>query len=810
MSVVLSLTPLTVAQTIAETAAQGAPLISTASALPRLVRFSGTVKDMQGNPLTGVVGVTFAFYSEAAEGAALWLETQNVTADSNGHYTVLLGSTKLEGLPADLFTLEQARWVGVQVSGQEEQPRVLLVSAPYALKAGDAETIGGLPPSAFVLANDPRGAGSGGKDGGAAASAGVQSKASPRVNADVTGLGVVGYIPMWDSTSDIVDSVIFQKATAIGIGTVTPAATLDVNGKTDGRDTLTLFPKGTDPTLAINGTAFKIDQTGKVTFVATQTFPGVGTITGITTAAGSGLSGGGTKGTLALKVPAAGITNAMLADSKITLNANAAGGLTAPGAMTLGSTYTIGLKACAASQILEYSGTVWNCVAPTGTGTITGVTAGTDLTGGGAAGKVTLSVDTTKVPQLSAANTFTGNQTVNGSVTATSFVGDGSGLSNITATNASELAGLPASDYAQLGASNTFTATNSFSGAAFGPILSVSNTDGTVSASAISASNSGQYGIGIYAGAAANGWGIEGFGTQTAGSIGVLGALANASGFSNSFFSLESDDGLNSGMWADGSDGQESALIATADDLSAGIFFNDSSVSSTIVVLNNGGGPTGNVARGFGTVLRAEGSGGVCGINQAGSIACTGQVKTLAATQNGARQVETYSVQSAENWLEDYGSGQLNHGVVTVNLDPVFADTVNTGVDFHVFLTPGGDCKGLYVTNKTAHSFEVHELGGGTTSIPFDYKIVAKRRGHETERLVDVTDRMQVEADAAHFKRMAKSLPRRTMPTNLSKAGTAKTGNGATLQSTGSTAVPKGTALPSPLLRSTGGHVVNP
>ncbi len=111
-------------------------------------------------------------------------------------------------------------------------------------------------------------------------------------------------------------------------------------------------------------------------------------------------------------MPAAGITNAMLADSKITLNNNAAGGLTTPGAMTLGSTYTIGLKTCATSQILEYSGTVWNCVAPTGTGTITGVAAGTGLTGGGTGGDVTLYVDTTKVPLLSSANTFAGSMSL--------------------------------------------------------------------------------------------------------------------------------------------------------------------------------------------------------------------------------------------------------------------------------------------------------------------------------------------------------------------------------------------------------------
>src|SRR5580704_6582822 len=99
---------------------------------------------------------------------------------------------------------------------------------------------------------------------------------------------------------------------------------------------------------------------------------GDGTITGIATAGGSGLSGGGTTGTLSLKVPAAGITNAMLADSSITLNANTAGAITTPGAMTLGSTHTIGLKTCSANQLLQYNGTAWAC-ASAGTGTVSSV-----------------------------------------------------------------------------------------------------------------------------------------------------------------------------------------------------------------------------------------------------------------------------------------------------------------------------------------------------------------------------------------------------------------------------------------------------
>src|SRR3984885_3033097 len=67
------------------------------------------------------------------------------------------------------------------------------------------------------------------------------------------------------------------------------------------------------------------------------------------------------------------------------------------------------------------------CSLTTANGQITGVTAGTDLTGGGTSGNVTLNLNTSKVPQLAAANTFTGTQTVNGNLSATGS-GSGSGF----------------------------------------------------------------------------------------------------------------------------------------------------------------------------------------------------------------------------------------------------------------------------------------------------------------------------------------------------------------------------------------------
>jgi hypothetical protein len=119
--------------------------------VPRLIKFSGTLLDERGHVVPGPAGVTFALYARQAGGAALWLETQNVKPDANGDYIVLLGTNSAKGVPAELFTSGEARWLGVQAEGQIEQPRVLLVSVPYALKAGDAETLGGKPASAFAL-----------------------------------------------------------------------------------------------------------------------------------------------------------------------------------------------------------------------------------------------------------------------------------------------------------------------------------------------------------------------------------------------------------------------------------------------------------------------------------------------------------------------------------------------------------------------------------------------------------------------------------------------------------------------------------
>ena len=128
-------------------------------------------------------------------------------------------------------------------------------------------------------------------------------------------------------------------------------------------------------------------------------------------------------------------------------------------------------------------------------------------------------------------------------------------------------------------------------------------------------------------------------------------------------------------------------------------------------------------------------------IDVSGNLACIGSKSAVVPVDGGARKVALYAVEAPENWFEDAGSARLAHGSAVVHLEPIFAQTVNSSVEYHVFLTPNGDCKGLYVTSKSADSFEVHELGGGVSSIAFDYRIMAHRKGYEAIRLADNTER---------------------------------------------------------------------
>jgi hypothetical protein len=202
--------------------------------VPHLVKFSGALTDLTGKPLSGPVEVTFSIYQNEADAEPLWQETQTVEADATGHYTVLLGAMSAQGLPMELFTSGGARWLGVVPGKLAEQPRVLFVSVPYALEAGDAATLGGRPASAYLLAPQeqsglgmtPATAESSTADAGSAVGTAVTRAKGRKPNVST---GSANYIPMYnDASLDLGNSVMYQSSGNIGVGTTNPQAPVHV------------------------------------------------------------------------------------------------------------------------------------------------------------------------------------------------------------------------------------------------------------------------------------------------------------------------------------------------------------------------------------------------------------------------------------------------------------------------------------------------------------------------------------------------------------------------------------------------------
>jgi trimeric autotransporter adhesin len=202
--------------------------------VPHLIKITGVLRTPDGTPLTGVQGITLALYENQQDGAPVWMESQNIELDETGRYTVLLGATKTDGLPLELFTGGSTRWLGVQVQlpGYREEGRVLLVSVPYALKAADAETLGGKPLSAFVQTGQLTGAALSSAASQASTGQAASGQGMPAVGprkAAVTG-GTPGTLALFDTDGvSLVNSAALQSGGNIGIGTSAPLALFHVN-----------------------------------------------------------------------------------------------------------------------------------------------------------------------------------------------------------------------------------------------------------------------------------------------------------------------------------------------------------------------------------------------------------------------------------------------------------------------------------------------------------------------------------------------------------------------------------------------------
>jgi hypothetical protein len=681
VSLVLSMT----AQTTSGNAVATTTAATTAQ-VPRLVRFSGTATDVGGNAASSIVGVTFSLYAEQTGGAPLWSEVQNVQVDRAGHYTAMLGSSKPDGLPLNLFTAAQAQWLGVRVEAQAEQPRIMLLSVPYALKAADAETFGGKPPSAFMPA-------SGSEANSSANRSGLNNNVKNEHPLNLSGSGTTNYVPLWTSASNLTSSVIYQSSGhEIGIGTTSPTSPLEVTGSNS--NSIVDVTQNSSSGVGIYGKAVSTSGTS-IGMQGTSGSPqGVGVAGANTATQGIAIGVGGTSSSptgIAVEGHSTSTTGVNYGVSGTSASPTGVG-VTGQNSNTTGAGFgVVGYSSSSsgtgvAGEASSTTGVVYGVEGTTPSPEGVGVYGLNTSTTGFAVGVYGINDSTSGVGVLGTANATTGAAFGMKGTTASSA---GVGVYGVATTTTGHNIGVEGTVASSTGLGVFGTATDT-TGATAGVAGSVGSIGGV-----------GVYGIGVIPS-------VEG-GSVLERPIGVWGDTdQDGAGVVGS-----ADNGIGVAGY------NKAPSIATAD------FQNDETTRIDTPVL----------------VTRGGHFDGFCLIDVSGNLACIGTKSAVVPVDGGARKVALYAVEAPENWFEDAGSARLAHGSAVVHLEPTFAQTVNSSVEYHVFLTPNGDCKGLYVTSKSADSFEVHELGGGVSSIAFDYRIMAHRKGYEDIRLADNTER---------------------------------------------------------------------
>ena len=703
-----------------------------AGTVPRLVSFSGAVKDAAGKPLTGPVDIHFAIYENFDGVEPLWFETQTVEVDAQGRFTALPGAMQPEGLPLAFFTTGKARWLEVMVVGCATMPRVLLVSVPYAFKAGDADTLGGKPATEYVASDQLKDqVQSEVKEQLANPTIGLRSLEAMVTNPSSTPRAITEGPSTFTCATSGTCVGVTQSGTGtplLATSTATSAAVAALRGEASSTAGSGVFgwAKATSGTAI--GVKGQTDSTGGIAIYGLAT-AATGTTFGVrgdvSSPSGRGVYGNATSGT--------GVTYGLLGIAASTSGVGLSGQATA----VTGS--TIGVRAVNSS--------------PAGTAAIF------DALGGG---KIILGRTTGFVEKFSVDGS--GNVAASGGVTASSFTGSGSSLTNLSASN---LSGTVPNSAISGTYSNPVTFSNGTFAGAFGGSWSGPFSTYVLTGSAITG-NSG-YGYGIY-GISSSGNGIYGGsssgtainGVSTSGN-GVVGTTSSSS------YPAVAGLGPSGGRGVTGLAGLTSTTYSNA----AGVYGEGSTSANGVLGVSSGTGYFGvwgiasygsglsgknnnstyatlllnnNTLFYHGQLLNASAPNysiyAACIMYVNGDLACSGS-KSAVVPIAGGRQVALYAVEAPENWFEDFGSGKLESGAATINVDPTFLQTVNAEKDYHVFVTPRGDCNGLYVARTTPTSFEVRELGGGRSSVGFDYRMVARRRGYETTRLADMTERFR-------------------------------------------------------------------
>ena len=309
--------------------------------------------------------------------------------------------------------------------------------------------------------------------------------------------------------------------------------------------------------------------------------------------------------------------------------------------------------------------------------------------------------------------------TVYGSLSATNFNGNGAGLTNL---NASQLVGGTVPDLrlstnvALLNGSNQTNGVVQF-GTPVAIVVTGADSD------ALSASNNAPAGAGT---------GIAVYGiTSQSSAAGVVGQNGNVNG---------------TGMVAIGNGLSGVAGPSTGAGLAA-----FGSLTGIYAVATAGTSPS--------EAIYTLNGGAVVGLNYFNGtqykVFGNGVVSTIVSDAANQTRV-MFAPEAPEVLFEDFGSGQLVNGKTHVAFDPVFAANVliDASHPLRAFVQVEEECRGVFVTNKSASGFDVVEQGGGTSGAHFSWHVIATRADEEQTAVAKGADGIERAARVSHYSNL--------------------------------------------------------
>ena len=113
-----------------------------------------------------------------------------------------------------------------------------------------------------------------------------------------------------------------------------------------------------------------------------------------------------------------------------------------------------------------------------------------------------------------------------------------------------------------------------------------------------------------------------------------------------------------------------------------------------------------------------------------GDFTVTGSKNAVVPTSKGMTAINAY--ETAEYYFGDIGKAKTDeNGQVIIQLDPLFLETVNTSIPYHVFISSYGNAT-VWAEQMDKNSFLVKS---SKPNIKFSWEIKAKRLGYENNRL---------------------------------------------------------------------------